>query len=52
MYGEGACCDLPTVLQSWFCDPLQSLEATDVPRCVIIIFAPYCSQMHMLHVNR
>jgi hypothetical protein len=51
IYGEGACCDLSTVLQSWFCDPLESLEATDVPRCVIIIFALYCSQMYMLHVN-
>jgi hypothetical protein len=51
MYGEGSCCDLPTTLQSWFCDPLESLEATDVPRCVILIFALYCFQVHMLHVN-
>ena len=36
MYGEGECCDLPTALQSWFCDPLEPFEATDVPRCVII----------------
>ena len=51
MYGDGACCDLPTVLQSWFCDPLESRDATDLPRCVIIIIALYCSQMHLLHVN-
>lgn len=34
MYGEGACCDLPTVLQNWFCDPLEPHEATDMPRLV------------------
>jgi hypothetical protein len=51
MYGEGACCDLPTVLQSWFCDPLEPLAAADVPRCVIIVFALCCSQMHILFVN-
>jgi hypothetical protein len=51
MYGDGACCDLPTVLRSWFCDPLESLAATDVPRYVIIVFALCCSQMHILLVN-
>jgi hypothetical protein len=32
VYGEEACSDLPTVLQSWFCDPLEPLKATDMPR--------------------
>ncbi|XP_021916439.1 inositol-pentakisphosphate 2-kinase [Zootermopsis nevadensis] len=34
VYGEEACSDLPTILQNWFCDPLQPLEATNVPRLV------------------
>jgi hypothetical protein len=51
MYGEGACCDLPTVLQNWFCDPLEPLEATDIPRCVMIVFTLYCFQMCIFHIN-
>jgi hypothetical protein len=36
MYGEGACSDLSTVLQSLFCDPVEHLEATDIPRYAMI----------------
>lgn len=37
MYGEGACSDLSTVLQSLFCDPVEPLEATDIPRYAMIM---------------
>lgn len=45
MYGEGACSDLSSVLQSLFCDPVESLEATDMPRYAMINVM-ICSQIY------
>lgn len=50
MYGEGACSDLSTVLQSLFCDPVEPLEATDIPRYAMINVM-ICSQMCELYVS-
>ncbi|XP_033606508.1 inositol-pentakisphosphate 2-kinase isoform X2 [Cryptotermes secundus] len=50
MYGEGACSDLSTVLQSLFCDPVEPLEATDLPSladklCCLVLEALTCDLM-------
>jgi hypothetical protein len=47
---EGACSDLSTVLQSWFCDPIDPLEATDMPRYAVINVMLY-TQKYELYVS-
>ncbi|XP_069694076.1 inositol-pentakisphosphate 2-kinase isoform X2 [Periplaneta americana] len=34
VYGEETCNDLSSLLQDWFCDPLETITVTDIPRLV------------------